>query len=184
MRTYSDGAICLWICYRYVDTYNQGSTRPAQSFQSPPLPSVKHAALSSAKFFVPTPSSVGEQMMISNSTDSFQEASISEYQSTSTSTDITHSSIPPSTTIQRYPSMVNISHEKNGDISVPHARRTSSWGGSINNSFSSPKASEIKPLGDMLGFSPTAFIQSDASSTRMLPPNGGTFGDDLHEVEL
>lgn len=123
---------------------------------------------------------------MSNLADNFQEASISEDPSTSTSNEMTPSSVPPpSMTMQRFPSMANISHEGNSDSSVPHSRRTASWGGSFNNSFSPPKPSEVKPLGDILGFSPTTFMQSDASSARMmLPVNGSSFGDDLHEVEL
>uniref|UniRef100_A0A7N0U0X0 Protein transport protein sec16 n=1 Tax=Kalanchoe fedtschenkoi TaxID=63787 RepID=A0A7N0U0X0_KALFE len=168
---------------RYVDTYNQGTGSPAKTFQSPPLPSVKRAAPANAKFFVPTPSSMGEQTM-GNPAESVQEASISENPSTSTSNEMTRSSATPSPSLpmQRFPSMVNISQEGNGDSSLPHSRRTASWGGSFSNSFSPPKAAEVKPLGDMLGFSPSTF--SDASSRHMLPANGGSFGDDLQEVEL
>ncbi|CAM8877672.1 unnamed protein product [Rhodiola kirilowii] len=166
---------------RYVDTYNQGSGSPAQMFQSPPIPSVKRgAAPANAKFFVPSPSSMGEQTM-----GNFQETT-SENPSTSTYYEMTHSSTPPTSSMamQRFPSMVNISHEGNGDGSLPHSRRTTSWGGSFNNSFSPPKTSEVRPLGDMLGFSPSTSIPSDASSTHMLPANRGSFGDELHEVEL
>ncbi|CAM8885379.1 unnamed protein product [Rhodiola kirilowii] len=171
---------------RYVDTYNQNSGSPAQTFQSPPLPSVKRAAPANAKFFVPTPSSTGDHTM-ANLSNSFQEATISESPSTSTSNVIIHSSAPPpssSVSMQRFPSMVNISREANGDISVPHSRRTASWGGSFSNSFSPTKGSEVRPLGDMLGFSPSSFMPSDASSTNMLRGNGGSYGDELHEVEL
>uniref|UniRef100_A0A7N1A9B9 Uncharacterized protein n=1 Tax=Kalanchoe fedtschenkoi TaxID=63787 RepID=A0A7N1A9B9_KALFE len=128
---------------------------------------------------------MGEQT-VSNLADSFQEATISENPSTSTSNEMTHSSAPPtsSMTMQRFPSMVNMPHEGNEESSVTHSRRTVSWGGSFGNSFSPPKDAEVKPLGDMLGYSPSAFTPSDASSVHMLPANGGSFGDDLQEVEL
>ncbi|KAL6501551.1 hypothetical protein OROGR_026684 [Orobanche gracilis] len=98
---------------------------------------------------------------------------------------------PPSTmNMQRYASMNNISKQGtnvSGSFSV-HSRRTASWSGSFNNSFSPPseRAQGGKPLGDVLAMQPmqpSSFMTSDHSSVHS-PMNGGSFGDDLHEVEL
>lgn len=85
--------------------------------------------------------------------------------------------------IQRFPSMDNISKKggpkTNGSVS---SRRTASWSGeNFNDSFSSLRTGEIKPLNEALGMPPSTFMP-DESLVRP-PLNSGNFGD-LHEVEL
>lgn len=73
----------------------------------------------------------------------------------------------------------------NGNVPLSsHSRRTASWGGSFSDPFSSPpNTAEIKPLGEALGMPPSSFMPNEPSLTRM-PMSSGSFGDDLHEVEL
>jgi hypothetical protein len=72
----------------------------------------------------------------------------------------------------------------NGKVSLSsHSRRTASWGGSFSDQFSPPNTAEIKPLGEALGMPPSSFMPNEPSLMRM-PTSGGSFGDDLHEVEL
>lgn len=83
--------------------------------------------------------------------------------------------------------MGNVSGEgvvTNGNASLPpHSRRTASWGGSFSDPYNAPKQAEIKPLGEALGMPPSTFMPNEPSPIRM-PINGGSYGDDLHEVEL
>ncbi|PIN01652.1 hypothetical protein CDL12_25846 [Handroanthus impetiginosus] len=151
---------------RYVDTFNKGGGSTANLFQSPSAPSTKPASGANPKFFVPSPVSAVEQAVdtsINNTEDT------SSYENPSVSS----SEPPSSTTMQRFASMNSISNQEtsnNGSFAV-HARRTASWGGSLNESFSTPQRAEVKPLGEVLGMHPSSL-------------NGGSFGDDLQEVEL
>lgn len=61
-----------------------------------------------------------------------------------------------------------------------HSRRTNSWGGgNFSDSFSTAKVGEMRPLGEALGMMPSSFTP-DESSMR----HNGSFGEDLHEVQL
>lgn len=171
---------------RYVDTFNQGGGSPANLFQSPSVPSVKPPAAANAKFFIPTPTSSGEQAMEAIAENGQEETSTNEDPSTSIPNSSFQSPIPSSAmTVQRFPSMGNIPYmgtSTNGNGSLPpHSRRTASWGGSFSDPFSPPKPAEIKPLGEALGMPPSSFMPNEPSLMRM--QNGGSFGD-LHEVEL
>lgn len=171
---------------RYVDTFNQGGGSPANLFQSPSISSVKPAVAANAKFFIPTPAS-GEQTMEAIA-ESAQEGVTSNVDtSTSTMTDPFHSSASSSPTMQRYPSMGNIPSKGvmvNGHGAVPsRSRRTASWSGSFSDSYSPPKMTEAKPLGEALGMSPSLYMPNEPSLMRT-QTNGSNFGDDLQEVEL
>lgn len=179
----------MWNFGRYVDTFNQGGGSPANLFQSPSVPSVKPAVAANAKFFIPTLGSSSEQTMEAIAESVQEDVATKEVPSTSARNDPFQTPLPPSsTTMQRFPSMGNIhgmevATNANGSV-PPHSRRTASWGGSSNDVFSPPpKMGEIKPLGEALGMSPAMFRPNEPSMMRV-PMNGGSFGDDLHEVEL
>lgn len=86
---------------------------------------------------------------------------------------------PTSMAMQRFPSMDSISNNgtvTNGSVSVSsHSRRTASWSGSLNNAYSSPPRTEVKPLGEMLRMQPSSYVPSEPSLVH-LPRNGGSFG--------
>lgn len=174
---------------RYVDTFNKGGGNPTNLFQSPAAPSIKPATASNPKFFVPAPVPSTEQS-VDSTTDYIQQppAATNENPSGPTVNDSFHSPPhPPSVTMQRYPSMDNISNRgtatnMNGPLSS-HSRRTASWSGSFSDGFSPPGKSELKPLGEVLGMPPSSFMPSEQALTHS-SMNGGSFGDDLHEVEL
>lgn len=80
--------------------------------------------------------------------------------------------------MQRFPSMDTIVSKagKMGTDNSPlphHSRRTASWSGSLTDARSPPMMKETKPLGEAPGVPPP-----------LLPRNSGSFGDDLHEVQL
>ncbi|XP_030524869.1 protein transport protein SEC16B homolog isoform X2 [Rhodamnia argentea] len=173
---------------RYVDTFNQGGGSPANLFQSPSVPAVKPAVAANAKFFIPTQVvSSGDQAMEAIAESAQEETSTTEEPSTSSAYDLFKTSAPPSTSMQRFPSMGNIpskeaTSNQNGSFQS-HSRRTASWSGSFNDALHPPKNAEIKPLGEALGMPPSAYMPSNPTSMPM-PVNGGGFADDLHEVEL
>ncbi|KAG6633509.1 protein transport protein SEC16B homolog isoform X1 [Carya illinoinensis] len=172
---------------RYVDTFNQGGGNPASMFQSPSVPSVKPAVAANAKFFIPTPASSGEQTMEAIAEKGQEGTPTNEDPSTSIANDSFLSPVPSSSmTMQRFPSMGNVPGRvaTNGKASVsPYSRRTASWGGSFSDPFSPPNPAELKPLGEVLGMPPSTSMPNEPSLMRM-PMNDGSFGDDLHEVEL
>ncbi|KAL0329538.1 UNVERIFIED_CONTAM: protein transport protein SEC16B [Sesamum radiatum] len=171
----------------YVDTFNQGGRNTATAFQSPSVPSVKPASGVNPKFFVPTPVSTVEQP-VDGPVNSMQNTSSSnENPSTSPLHDSFESPAPPSSTaMQRFGSMNNLSHKEVTDSgSFPiYSRRTASWSGSFTDSLSHPpNKAELKPLGELLSRQPSSSTLSDPSLVHSAM-NGGSFGDDLHEVEL
>lgn len=176
------------VVYRYVDTFNQGHASPAKSFQSPAVPSVKPPAAGNPKFFVPTPTLPAEQPMESIAESAQEENATNENPSTSSMTDQSFRfptpSPPPSSSsmpMQRFPSMDDIPKDgviTNGNNSSvpPHSRRTASWSGSFSDTFNSPPSMmQTTPPREAPGM-PPSFTPS--------PVKSGSFGDDLHEVEL
>ena len=162
--------------YRYVDTFNQGGGTSANLFQFPSVPSVKPAVAANAKFFVPTPAPSNEQTM---------EAIAESKQEDSATNECSYQSPKSSTTIQRFPSLGNISNQgaTDGNNShLPHSRRTASWSGSFNDSFTPQKMGNIKPLGEALGMPPSRF--SPDESLMHKPVKSSSYGEDLHEVEF
>lgn len=167
---------------RYVDTFNQGSGNSAKLFQSPSAPSVKPVAASNAKFFIPAPVQSRENST-ETSVENAQVVPNAENPSAMTMNETATYSSPM--TMQRFPSMDNISRKEmkvNGvGPLASHSRRTASWSGSFGDSFSSPPSTApTKSLGEALGIPPSAYMPSDPS----MPMNGGSFGDELQEVEL
>uniref|UniRef100_A0A5B7AAT1 Protein transport protein sec16 n=1 Tax=Davidia involucrata TaxID=16924 RepID=A0A5B7AAT1_DAVIN len=172
---------------RYVDTFNQGGGNPTNLFQTPSVPSIKPTASNNPKFFVPTPVSSNEQTLDTIKDSMEETAAINENPSISTTIDSFRNPAPSSMPMQRFPSMDNISNKGvmmngNGSLSS-QSRRTASWSGSFSDAFSPPQRAEPKPLGEVLGMPPSSFMPSDTSLMH-LPTNGGSFGDDLHEVQL
>ncbi|KAH0649140.1 hypothetical protein KY285_034388 [Solanum tuberosum] len=169
---------------RYVDTFNKGGGNPTNLFQSPSVPSIKPATAGNAKFFVPAPMSPVEET--GNSTSNEQETSSnSESDSFSAVNGSIHFPAPTSSAapMQRFASMDNLSNKGAVASSLSaNSRRTASWSGSFPDAFS-PNKSEIKPPGSRLSMPPSSFMPSDANSMHS-STNGGSFSDDLHEVDL
>ncbi|KAJ7952507.1 Protein transport protein sec16 [Quillaja saponaria] len=172
---------------RYVDTFNQGGANPGNLFQSPSLPAVKPAIAANAKFFIPSPASSTEQPMEAIAESLHEDSAANEDHSTSNTKDTFQSPLPSSSMArQRFPSMDNISSKgamKNSSGSISsHSRRTASWSGSFNDtlSHSHTRMGEIKPQGE--GIPPSPFTPNEPPLIRM--HNSGSFGEDLHEVEL
>ncbi|GFZ01162.1 RGPR-like protein [Actinidia rufa] len=172
---------------KYVDTFNKGGGNPTSLFQSPSVSSIKPASGSNPKFFVPSPVSSSEQTF--DSPDTVQETTaITENPLIPNTNNLAPSPTPsPSMTMQRFPSMDTISDKNkmmNGNSSLSsYSRRTASWSGSFSDAYSPHQRTELKPLGEVLGMSPSSFMPIEPSLSQ-LPVNGGSFGDDLHEVEL
>lgn len=182
------------ILLRYVDTFNKGGGSPANLFQSPSVPVVKPTGnAGTPKFFIPsTVAAPSEQQQMEPIAESRQEEPVmNEAPSTSAAYDPIPSSSAPSqiTSMQRFPSMGNIPRRASmveADSSFQsNSRRTASWSGSFNDSFSPPlKNAEIKTLGEQLGIGPSSFLPSDHPPLIQMPMNGGGSFDELQEVEL
>lgn len=89
--------------------------------------------------------------------------------------------------MQRFPSMDTIVSKpgemgKDNSSLPPNSRRAVSWSGSFTDARSPPMMKEIKPLGEALDKSPSLYAPNDPPA--LLPRNSGSFGDDLHEVQL
>ncbi|XP_042504797.1 protein transport protein SEC16B homolog isoform X2 [Macadamia integrifolia] len=178
---------------RYVDTFNKGGGMLPNSFQSASVPAAKPGVGANAKFFIPTPMALSEQTENATGESMPETVMTNGIPSTSVPSEsvIPSTSSLPSLSMQRFPSMGNISHTnkgmgatENGDGSLPYrSRRTASWGGGISDTFNPHKATEIKPLGEALGMPPSMYMPSDSSQVRM-SMSGASLTDDLHEVEL
>ncbi|PQM37295.1 protein transport protein SEC16B homolog [Prunus yedoensis var. nudiflora] len=177
---------------RYVDTFNKGGGTPGNLFQSPSLPSAKPGVGPNPKMFIPTAvtsyektvqtpgESVQEPLVtINNPPKSFQDVFPTPQTSTSSSM----------TTMQRFPSMDNIVQKRAGEMAngssfvPPESRRVASWSGSLNHASNPSMRNEIKPLGEALGRSPLSHMHNGPPSLQS-SKSGGSFGDDLQEVEL
>ncbi|KAL5054133.1 hypothetical protein RYX36_034815 [Vicia faba] len=84
-------------------------------------------------------------------------------------------------TVQRFPSAGNISKQglidgNNSDFS--HSRRTTSWSGSLNDSFSPPKMGENKYPGEAYSMPPSTFMPDPSL---MRPLRSSSFGEELQE---
>ncbi|KAL3499609.1 hypothetical protein ACH5RR_038702 [Cinchona calisaya] len=168
---------------RYVDTFNKGGGNQTNLFQSPYISSTKPSSSANAKFFVPTPVSSIEET-IDNNAEIIQDTSnINQIPSSSVLNDSLHSPAPSSSmNMQKFGSMGSISTKVTtvSGSSSAHSRRTASWSGSFDGNFSPAQGAEVKPLGEVLGMPPSSFVPSDMHSSA----SGGSFGDELHEVEL
>ncbi|KAG4188536.1 hypothetical protein ERO13_A08G170400v2 [Gossypium hirsutum] len=154
---------------RYVDTFNQGGGGQANLFQSPAVPSVKPAMAANAKFFIPIPASTNEQMMEAIAENAQEENGTSNNPTTSNANEFYESAL----NIQKFPSVDNITKTANG---FPlHSRRTASWSGSNFGNVVTPSKAEIGQLGEATGMSPSSIMPGQRN---------GSFGDELHEVEL
>ncbi|XP_004511687.1 protein transport protein SEC16B homolog [Cicer arietinum] len=181
----------LGVRSRYVDTFNQNGGNSANLFHSPSVPPVKPALPANAKFFVPAPvPSSNERNMEAIAESNLEDSAANEDPSTSSTNDWSYHSPkhaqPQTMTMQRFPSAGNISNQGQIDGSnshFAHSRRTASWSGSFNDSFSPPKMGEIKPSGEVLGM-PTSTFMPDPSSMQSTMKKNSSFGEDLQEVEL
>lgn len=155
-----------------MDTFNQGGGGQANLFQSPAVPSVKPAIAANAKFFIPTPALTNEQMMEAIAENAQEEKGTSNNPTTSNANEFYESA----STIQKFPSVDNIAGQ---GITItangfpPHSRRTASWSNFGNVVI--PSMAEIGQLGEATGMSPSSFMPGKRN---------GSFGDELHEVEL
>ncbi|CAK9181932.1 unnamed protein product [Ilex paraguariensis] len=169
---------------RYVDTFNQGGGNSANLFQSPSVPFNKPSTGANPKFFIPTPASSAEQA-VDSTADSKQETAVIDESVSSMNNSFLCPAPSSSMAMQRFASLDDISNKgirSNGSL-PPASRRTASWSGSFGDAFSPPSRAELKPLGEVLGMPPSSFMSSGPSLTHS-SVNGGSFGDDLHEVEL
>lgn len=116
-------------------------------FQSPSVQSAKPPIPAKAKFFIPaTPASPSnDQVMESAAAETRQE----EYSADEL---VASTGAQPPMMMQRFPSMDNIKRNGlgisvNGDHPPPSSRRTASWSGNFNTSFTSPTSpSTFKPV--------------------------------------
>lgn len=184
-----DNIYQLFLLFRYVDTFNKGGTGGSggaltNSFQSPTTPSVKPAI--GAKFFVPMAPAPSDEQKSDSIGESIPEPTTSSEPSTSISKEATFSSPPPAlssspspspSSLQRFPSMDNITPTRSSN--VPFSRsRAASWSGTY------PEANNHKLAGQFSGSPPTFLPQNPpstrSSSSSSLQLNGG----ELQEVEL
>lgn len=174
---------------RYVDTFNMGGAFSSPNkFQSPPTPSLK--PLVGAKFFVPaSPATPDEQVMQGGNIHAAnRDASISPFGVASLSSPSPPP--PPLSSLQRLPSMDNISPygneegaaavSQNSDGLSSHSRAASLSGD--DEQMFNPKRTEH------LGNKPSSFLPTHPSTLHGInsppQPHGSNFSDDLHEVQL
>ncbi|CAN6566446.1 unnamed protein product [Malus baccata var. baccata] len=177
---------------RYVDTFNKGGGTPANLFQSPSLPYAKPGGGPKPNIFVPAPVTSYEET-VQTPGESTHEPTVTNnnpQKSFESAFSTSQTSTLSSMTMQRFPSMDNIVQKRAGDMGngnsyEPHeSRRVASWSGSLNHASNPSMRNEIKPLGQSLGISPPSRIHSGAQPPMQFPSSGGSFGDDLQEVEL
>ncbi|KAF8117127.1 hypothetical protein N665_0012s0132 [Sinapis alba] len=132
---------------RYVDTFNQGRGNSQTMFQSPSIQSSKPPIPAKAKFFIPaTPASS------SNGQASEPAAAETTQEENSADELVASSAAPPQMTMQRFPSMDNMTEygsgmSLNANPPPPASRRTASWSGNFNTSFTSPTSpSTFRPV--------------------------------------
>lgn len=184
---------------RYVDTFNKaGATGAAQSYNRPAAPSVTPPT--GARFFVPTAAAVAAEQMPSQSVETRGETFQRDERSSSPPAETSFSSPPPaaqfsspmSSTIQRYPSMDNISTPNQAPWMSPGSNsssftsrsRAASWSGTYSDQFSSTAGARSPdgptvPSPQMPGRPPSHSRSNSNSSVQF---TGLT--EDLHEVEL
>ncbi|KAL9246834.1 hypothetical protein vseg_020325 [Gypsophila vaccaria] len=168
---------------RYVDTFNKGGQASTNVFQAPSIPSSKPSNLSSAKFFIPTAAASNQSTFEAESRTGNDVSGTEEPKSAMPENNSFHNPTPsPGGTLQRFPSVDdNMSRRAmRGGINpvVTQSRRTASWSAIPSDTYTSPPTSEVKGKA-----SPLSFIPSN-HSTGSLHNSGGSFGEDLHEVEL
>ncbi|CAH2046046.1 unnamed protein product [Thlaspi arvense] len=164
---------------RYVDTFNQGRGNSQTMYRSPPAQSAKPPIPAKAKFFIPAApaSSSNDEVTEPAAAETRQE----EYSAEEAAASAGAPPPPPSQssfqspaaspmTMQRFPSLDNIKRSGsgtslNGDLPPSGSRRTASWSGSFNSSFTSPTG-------------PSTFKPSPLNSS------SSSLGEELQEVEL
>ncbi|KAL5718336.1 hypothetical protein ACHQM5_011247 [Ranunculus cassubicifolius] len=191
---------------RYVDTFNKGGGTQAQTqARSPSIPTARpgvNAKKPNTSFFIPTPTSDHTTQALETTEEEASTNQEALPPPTFMSRDSFSSPPPQASSMQRFPSMNNITpsgrsggggldNGNNGGSLSSRSRRTASWSGS--GSFSGAlnqqrgvisNNNEIRPLGEALGMSPLSY-NNPAPPTMHIPANGGgNYGDDLQEVEL
>lgn len=149
------------------------------------MPANRPTSSASPKFFVPALISSVDQPAAS---DNIQQAiSGNENHVMSSVNDSIQSAAPPPHNMQKFPSMNNIPNKGTtlagtGNSSLlSHSRRAASWSGI---SKESPQSSaEAKLLGEASGMPPPSFRSSGPASVHS-SVSGGSYGENLHEVEL
>ncbi|CAN8267122.1 unnamed protein product [Cochlearia groenlandica] len=163
---------------RYVDTFNQGRGNSQAMFQSPPVQAAKPPIPAKANFFIPAAPAPTSEDQITETTaaETRQEYSAEEESASGRATppppsqSSFQSPTPSPMTMQRFPSLDNMRRSGsgmslNGDLPPPSSRRTASWSGSMNSSFTSPTGTST--------FRPSPLNSSSSS-----------LGEELQEVEL
>ncbi|KAI5417526.1 protein transport protein SEC16B homolog isoform X3 [Lathyrus oleraceus] len=172
---------------RYVDTFNRGGGKSANLFQSPSVPSTKPAVAANAKFFIPAPLPSSKEQTMEAIEENNQEDNFA-YENTSTSYRNNWPLSASPTVWQRCPSVGNFANHgavvNDSNSQTPHSRRTASWGGSTDESFSPTNMCETMPLGEALGMPPSTYMSDDISLRHTPHMRSCSFGEDLHEVDL
>ncbi|KAF8117128.1 hypothetical protein N665_0012s0133 [Sinapis alba] len=161
---------------RYVDPFNQGRGNSRTVFQSPPAQTARPPIPAKANFFIPAAPASSSKDQISAAEARQEEYSAEEVAASAEappappSQSSFQSPTPSPMTMQRFPSLGNIKRSGsgislNGDLHHSGSRRTASWSGSFNNSFTSPTG-------------PSPFKPSPLNSS------SGSLGEELQEVEL
>ncbi|CAF2041865.1 protein transport protein SEC16A homolog isoform X1 [Brassica napus] len=162
---------------RYVDTYNPDRGNSQTMFQSALAKSAKPPIPAKANFFIPAAPASSSTSNDQVTTEMAAAETSQEYSAEEATapppppSDSSFQSPTPSPiTMQRFPSLDNIKRSGsgtslNGDFPSSGSRRTASWSGSLNSSFTSPTGpSNLKPS----------------------PLNGSSssLGEELQDVEL
>ncbi|GFY81164.1 RGPR-like protein [Actinidia rufa] len=157
----------MGVCARYVDTFNNGGANPANFVAVTTSSSCKTRGQFQCQIFL-------SLLRWPRENNSFPS--------------------PPTTTsstlaMQRAPSMDNIANRRTGVMGdskssfAPHSRRRASWSGTLYGTHDFSKMTELEPLREVPGMPPYSFIPGDSLSMHF-SMNGGSLGEDLHEVEL
>lgn len=176
-----------FLCFgRYVDTFNKGGGNSTNLFKSPSVPSNKSISSPSPKFFVPMPVSSAEQPAAD---DTQQATSGNENPVSSSLNNSIQSVAPPSYNMQKFPSMNNIPNKgttlagtSNSSL-LSQSRRAASWSGVSGESFPPQSSAQTIPLGEVSGMPPSSFKPSGPPSMHS-SVSGGSYGENLHEVDL
>ncbi|KAF0895400.1 hypothetical protein E2562_012418 [Oryza meyeriana var. granulata] len=184
---------------RYVDTFNKGVSGggAVPSYNKPAVASVTPS--SGAKFFVPTAAVVAAEQIPNQTAETHGETFYPDERSSSPPAETSFSSPPPATqfsappmvpTIQRYPSMDNITTPNHGSgvSSGSNSRsfsrsRAASWSGTYSEQINAV-AGARSPDGQTM---PSPLMPGKSTHSRSNSNSSVQFNsltEDLHEVEL
>uniref|UniRef100_A0A0D9VB48 Protein transport protein sec16 n=1 Tax=Leersia perrieri TaxID=77586 RepID=A0A0D9VB48_9ORYZ len=183
---------------RYVDTFNKGgvSRGAVPSYNKPTVASMTPP--SGAKFFVPTAAVVAAEQTPNQTAEAHGETFHPDERSSSPPAETSFSSPPPATqfsappmvpTIQRYPSMDNITtpYQGSGVLGSNNSSfsksRAASWSGTYSeqiNSVAGARSPDRQTMPSPLMPGKTSHSRSNSNSSVQF----NSLTEDLHEVEL